>query len=116
MNELQLAKIQNTINEIQNQLTKIYIDTPVFRVLMQRSIIQLNELMTHVGYLETKLELNNVDKTEATCIIDENWELKLSHGPQAEYLINGEAIQMLVDHINYMHVLIENCPGNKDVK
>ncbi len=116
MDQLQVAKIQNTINEIENQLTKTYIDTPVSKVLMQRAIIQLNELMTHTGYLEGKLSLNNVDKTEATCIIDQNWELKLSHGPQAEYLINGEAIQMLVDHINYMHVLIENCPGTKDVK
>jgi hypothetical protein len=53
----------------------------------------------------------NIDHTEPTCIIDENWNLDLSHGIEADYLVTGEAIKMLVDHINYMHVLIENCPG-----
>lgn len=112
MNKLQIAKIQNTVNEIENQLTKIYIDTPVSKVLMQRAIIQLNELMTHIGYLEGKIQLN-INNTEPTCTIDDDWNLQLSHGLQANYLVTGEAIQMLVDHIKYMHVLIDNCPGNK---
>jgi hypothetical protein len=106
MNEIQLAKIQNTINEIQNQLKKMYVDTPVFRLLMQRSINQTHELMTHIGYLEAKLE--------TTVSIDEEWNIHFSHGPQANYLVQGETIQMLVDHIKYMHILIENCPGKKD--
>jgi hypothetical protein len=108
MNKVHLAKIQNTINEIENQLVKIYLDTPVSRILMQRAINQLNELMTHIGYLEAKLE--------PTVLIDEKWNIDFSHGPQTNYLVQGETIQMLVDHINYMHVLIENCPGNTDVE
>jgi hypothetical protein len=55
----------------------------------------------------------NINDLEPTCIIDENWNLDLSHGLDADYLVTGEAIKMLVDHINYMHVLIENCPGAK---
>jgi hypothetical protein len=62
MNELTIAKIQNTINEIENQLTKIYVDTPVFRVLMNRTVIQLNELMIHIGFLEGKLRINSYMK------------------------------------------------------
>jgi hypothetical protein len=113
MNDFQLLKIQNTINEIENQLKKIYVDTPVFRVLMQRAVNQLNELITHIGYLEKKIE-NNVTTSEPTCVIDSDWNLNLSHGIEANYLLTGEAIQMLVEHIKYMHVLIENCPGAKN--
>jgi hypothetical protein len=51
--------------------------------------------------------------TEPTCTIDENFILNLSHGIEANYLIRGESIQMLIDHINYIHILIENCPGAK---
>jgi hypothetical protein len=116
MNDFQLLKIQNTINEIQNQLKKIYVDTPVFRVLMQRAVNQLNELVTHIGYLEKKIENNtaNVSNFQPTCIIDSDWNLNLSHGIESDYLLTGEAIQMLVEHIKYMHVLIENCPGAKN--
>jgi hypothetical protein len=111
MDELYIAKVQNTINEIQNQLSKIYVDTPVFRVLMQRSINQLNQLITHIGYLEEKLSFTIIP--ESTYAIDEDWNLELSHGTEANYLVNGKAIKLLVDHINYLHVLIENCPGNE---
>jgi hypothetical protein len=103
MNEIQVAKIQNTINEIQNQLVRLYLDTPVSRILMQRAINQLNELMTHIGYLEAKLE--------PPVFIDEEWNIYFFHGPQANYLVQGETLQMLVEHIKYMHILIENCPG-----
>jgi hypothetical protein len=76
MNELTIAKIQNTINEIENQLTKIYVDTPVFRVLMNRTVIQLNELMTHIGFLEGKLRIYE-DKEIASQVEDNhapsNW-------------------------------------------
>lgn len=112
MDELHIAKVQNTINEIQNQLSKIYIDTPVFRVLMQRAINQLNELMTHIGYLESKFQLTT-DSTQPTCEIAEDWNLNLSHGTQANYLVHGEVMQLLVDHIKYLENLVQNCPGNK---
>ena len=114
MEELSIAKIQNTISEIENQLQKIYVDTPVFRVLMQRAVNQLNGLMTHIGYLEAKIKLNDTQNTEATCVIDEDFDLQLSHGVEANYLLRGDAIKMLVDHINYLHLMLENCPGNKN--
>lgn len=114
MDELYLAKIQNTINEIQNQISKIYVDTPVFRLLMQRTINQFNELLTHIGYLESKIQSTNTTITEPVCEIDQDWNLKLSHGPQANYLVHGEAIKTLVDHINYLHVSLENCSGKSN--
>jgi hypothetical protein len=73
---------------------------------MQRAIIQLNELITHIGYLE--------NKSQPTLVIDEEWNINFSHGPESNYLVHGDVIKMLVDHIKYMHILIENCPGNKN--
>ena len=112
MDQLELAKIQNTINEIKNQLNKELIDTSVSKILMQRASMQLNQLITRIGYLQAKSK-DNLISTEPTLIVDEDWNIDFSHGPQANYLVQGEAIQMLVDHIKYMHVLIENCPGTK---
>jgi hypothetical protein len=99
MDELYIAKVQNTINEIQNQLSKIYVDTPVFRVLMQRSINQLNQLITHIGYLEEKLSFTIIP--ESTYAIDEDWNLELSHGTEANYLVNGKAIKIEGGNFKY---------------
>lgn len=112
-------KVNNIVNELQNQINKDYIDTSIAKSLMNFSINRINLLLTHIGYLEAKLEAASVQKDsinfspEATLIIDEDWNIDFSHGPQANYLVHGEAIQMLVDHIKYVHVLIEECPGNK---
>jgi hypothetical protein len=57
MKPLQLAKIQNTINEIENQLTKQSVDSGNSLFLLQRSVNQLHQLLVHVGYLEAKLEI-----------------------------------------------------------
>lgn len=57
--------------------------------------------------------MNNINNIYPICEIDTDWNLKLSHGVQAHYLLTGEAIKMLVDHINYLHVLLENCSGDK---
>jgi chaperonin cofactor prefoldin len=56
MKPLQLAKIQNTINEIENLLTKDPIDPANSIVLLQRSVNQLTQLLVHIGYIEAKLE------------------------------------------------------------
>jgi hypothetical protein len=106
MDNRYLLKIQNTINEINNQLNKEVVDTSTSKILMQRAIIQLNELITHIGYLE--------NKSQPTLVIDEEWNINFSHGPESNYLVHGDVIKMLVDHIKYMHILIENCPGNKN--
>ena len=57
MKPLQLAKIQNTINEIQNLLTKDPVDSVNSNVLLQRSVNQLGQLLVHIGYIEAKLEI-----------------------------------------------------------
>ena len=59
MTPLQLAKIQNTVNEIENLLTKESLDSANSSVLLQRSVHQLNQLVVHIGYFENKLEIAN---------------------------------------------------------
>lgn len=56
MNDLAIAKIQNTYNEITNQISKGFIDPANARTLMQRAANQLNQLITHISYIESKLE------------------------------------------------------------
>jgi hypothetical protein len=79
MDELALVKIQNTINELQNQFSKDLIDSSISRVLMQRAANQLNYLLVHIGYLESKLtyalESNEVMKVNAENLIAENQRL-----------------------------------------
>lgn len=112
-------KITNIINEINNQLNKDFIDTSVSKNLMQFAVSRMNLLLTHIGYLESKIQLDynpssNINNVVGTCTVDQDWNLDLSHGEEANYLFNGQAIKTLIDHINYLHVLIENCPGNKN--
>lgn len=57
MKPLQLAKIQNTINEIENLLTKDPVDSVNSNVLLQRSVHQLSQLLVHIGYIEAKLDI-----------------------------------------------------------
>lgn len=52
MNQLEVAKIQNTINQIENQISKNQ-DSPNAVILMQRAVYQLKFLLTHIGYLES---------------------------------------------------------------
>jgi hypothetical protein len=75
MNDLTIVKIQNTINEIENQLTKADVDTAVYRLLMQRAVIQLNELITHISYLENKTQPNQIDRFDDWIKIglESNW-------------------------------------------
>ncbi len=79
MDQLTVAKIQNTINELENQVHKISIDNSISKVLMQRSVNQLNFLLTHIAYLETKLEStiesNRIMAVNAENLIAENQRL-----------------------------------------
>jgi hypothetical protein len=58
----------------------------------------------------------NPNEIEPTYSIDNDWNLFLSHGIESTYVLDGESIKILVDHIKYLHVLIENCSGNNNVK
>jgi len=79
VDQLTVAKIQNTINELENQVSKFFIDNAVSKVLMQRSVNQLNFLLTHIAYLETKLEStiesNRIMAVNAENLIAENQRL-----------------------------------------
>lgn len=55
----------------------------------------------------------NINNTTPTCQIDTDWNLTLSHGTEANYLVHGEVIELLIGHIKYLELLIQNCPGNK---
>ena len=56
----------------------------------------------------------NFNPQQPTLSVDGHWNLILSHGSDANYLVNGKAIELLVDHIKYLEVLIANCPGAKN--
>jgi hypothetical protein len=73
------TKINNTINEINNQLKNEHIDNFVARTLMSLAVNRLSLLMTHIGYLENKLEStiesNKVMVIQAENLIAENQRL-----------------------------------------
>ena len=56
----------------------------------------------------------NFNPQQPTLSVDDHWNLTFSHGPNANYLVNGKAIELLVDHIKFLEVLIVNCSGNKN--
>lgn len=57
MDQLEIAKFQNTINEIENQLSKNE-DSPNSVILMTRAAYQLKLLLMRIGYLENLLDLH----------------------------------------------------------
>lgn len=79
MDFLLQAKIDNIISEIENQLEKDFIDDSVARTLMAVSINRINLLMTHIGFLESKLEStiesNRMMAVHAENLIAENQRL-----------------------------------------
>lgn len=79
MDFLLQAKIDNIISEIENQLEKDFIDDSVARTLMAVSINRINLLMTHIGFLESKLEStiesNRMMTIHAENLIAENQRL-----------------------------------------
>lgn len=72
-------KISNIINEIENQLQKDSIDDSVARTLMSLAVNRISLLMTHIGYIETKLnstiESNRIFSEHAQNLIAENQRL-----------------------------------------
>lgn len=63
------AKIQNIINEIQNHLSKPILDELVTRFLFEVAISRIKILTTHIGYLESNIEiLENTNKSLAVQI------------------------------------------------
>ena len=80
MNSFTTAQIQNIINEIENQAGKEKIDESVARTLMLVAVNRLNLLMSHIGFLETKLEStlesNKMMAVHAENLIAENQRLQ----------------------------------------
>jgi len=56
MDPLFQAKMQNVVTEINNQLKKSSIDESVARTLMAFAVNRISLLMTHIGFIESKLE------------------------------------------------------------
>jgi len=53
-------------------------------------------------------------KSGATIKVDKDWNIDFSDGPDAEYIISGQVIITLIEHIKYLEVVILNCPGNQN--
>lgn len=72
-------KMNNVINEINNQLQKDHIDESVARTLMSLAVNRLSLLMTHIGFIESKLEStlesNKMMAVHAENLIAENQRL-----------------------------------------
>jgi hypothetical protein len=71
MDFLLQAKIDNIISEIENQLEKDFVDDSIARTLMAVSINRINLLMTHIGFLESKLE-STIESNRMMAIHAEN--------------------------------------------
>jgi hypothetical protein len=57
MDPLLFAKINNIVNEIKNQLSKDSdIDSQVSRILMSTAVNRISTLLTHISYLESRIE------------------------------------------------------------
>lgn len=52
-------------------------------------------------------------KSDATIKVDKDWNIDFSHGPDAEYIITGQVIVSLIEHIKYLEVVILDCPGTQ---
>lgn len=72
-------KVQNILNEMTNQMLKDHIDTFTSKALFAVAINRINLLLTHIGYLEEKLEStvesNKLLSIHADNIIAENQRL-----------------------------------------
>lgn len=79
MDKLFEAKINNISNEINNQLAKDFIDEATARTLMSVAVNRISLLMTHIGFLESKLEStiesNKMMAVHAENLIAENQRL-----------------------------------------
>lgn len=57
MDQLFLARVNNIINEIENQLSKdCDVDPQVATTLMSAAVNRISLLLTHIGYLESVIE------------------------------------------------------------
>jgi hypothetical protein len=53
-------------------------------------------------------------KSNATIKVDKDWNIEFSDGPDAEYIISGQVIVTLIEHIKYLELIILDCPGNQN--
>lgn len=62
MDPLMLAKVNNIVNEIENQISKDSdIDPQVAKILMSTALNRISILLTHIGYLESQIENINAE-------------------------------------------------------
>lgn len=56
MDELFKARIDNIVNEMNNLIGKEHVDSDCARTLMSVAVHRISLLMTHIGYIESKLQ------------------------------------------------------------
>jgi predicted nucleic acid-binding protein len=54
LDDLELAFVQNIINELSNQIEKDKDKIHPITFLAEKAILKINLLLTHIGYVETK--------------------------------------------------------------
>lgn len=65
------AKLQNIINEVENYLIKDHTDDLVSKILLRASLSQIKTLLSHIGYLEAKLE-STIDSNRTLALHADN--------------------------------------------
>ena len=61
---LEIAFVQNTINELSNQIAKDSFDSFSIKSLCERAVNKIQFLLTHIGYVETGIKLQETTSLE----------------------------------------------------
>lgn len=70
MDTFSIAKIQNVLSEMSNQIAKDNIDSYVSKTLMSLAINRISLLLTHIGYIESKVESLTKDNQNLSILLD----------------------------------------------
>jgi len=65
-----LLRIQNLTSEISNQLSKDTIDPYVAKSLMSLAVNRVSLLLTHIGYIESKVDQLTRTNEQMSILID----------------------------------------------
>ena len=79
MDPMLQIKVQNVLNEINHHLENEHMDQSFSRTLMSLAVNRISLLMTHIGFIESKLEStiesNQILATNMENLIAENQRL-----------------------------------------
>lgn len=61
--------------------------------------------------------MKNSSYTEGpTITVDTDWNATYSHGCDATYFVQGNAVELMLSHIRYLEALILNCGSSAVIK